>query len=139
MSQSINTPSKHAPIGAYGIGFVEGPTGHLHKAAGQVLIILHFTRLIEVTPESPSAAEKFKPAGLAHLKLVSKTRAGDGAYILPKGDVDTVDECSFGYWTDDQGCLRLGYGRVVRMWREFSVRIVDPFKGPGVFEGPGLA
>jgi hypothetical protein len=24
------------------------------------------------------------------------------------------------------------------VWREFSVRIVDPFKGPGLFEGSGL-
>jgi hypothetical protein len=138
MSHSSTTPSKHAPIGSYGIGFVEGPTGHLHKAAGQVLTILHCTRLIEVTPEAPSAASEFKPAGFAHLNLVSKTRGGDGAYVLPKGDVDIVGECSFGYWTDDEGCLRLGYGRVVRVWREFSVRIVDPFKGSGVFEGPVL-
>ncbi|KAL2856833.1 hypothetical protein BJX68DRAFT_263366 [Aspergillus pseudodeflectus] len=141
MSQSSNprpTPTKYAPIGAYGIGFVEGPTGHLHKAAGQVLTILHCTRLIEVTPETASAASSFKPAGLGHLNLVLKTRAGHGAHILPKGDVDIVGECSFGYWTDDEGCLRLGYGRVVRVWREFSVRIVDPFKGPGLFEGPEL-
>jgi hypothetical protein len=114
MSQSSSTPrptpSKYAPIGAYGIGFVEGPTGHLHKAAGQVLTILHCTRLIEVSPQTLSAASEFKPAGLAHLNLVSKTRAGDGAYILPKGDVDTVGECSFGYWTDDGGAFSSGMG-----------------------------
>jgi hypothetical protein len=102
------------------------------------LTILHCTRLIEVTPETPSAAREFKPAGLAHLNLVSKSRGGDGAYVLPKGDVDIVGECSFGYWTDDEGCLRLGYGRVVRVWREFSVRIIDPFRGSGVFAGPEL-
>ncbi|KAJ0419891.1 hypothetical protein BJY00DRAFT_313594 [Aspergillus carlsbadensis] len=131
------TPSKHAPIGGYGLGFIEGPTGRLHKAAGQVLRILHCTRLIEVTPETPSAADTFKPAGIAHLNLISKTRAGDGAYILPTGDIDVVGACSFGYWTDDEGCLRLGYGRVVRVWRDFSLRIVDPFRGAagGLFDG----
>jgi len=133
--------SKCAPIGSYGLGFVEGPTGRLHKAAGEVLSIIHCSCLIEVEPATRLAGLSFKPAGITHLQLLSRARlsgggggGGDssGAYtVLPHGDVPIVGEMSFGYWTDDNGCFRLGYGRVVKVWRGFSVRLVDPFSAPG--------
>ncbi|KAL2824715.1 hypothetical protein BJY01DRAFT_256413 [Aspergillus pseudoustus] len=131
-------PSKHAPIGSYGLGFVEGPTGRLHKAAGEVLSIILCSHLIEVEPTTPSEQLTFKPAGIAHLKLLSwaaRPRSGGdnyhgAGYILPHGNAPIVGAMRVGYWTDDEGCFRLGYGRVVKVWREFSVRIVDPFRAP---------
>ncbi|KAL2808063.1 hypothetical protein BJX63DRAFT_436450 [Aspergillus granulosus] len=129
-STSTQEPSKSAPIGCYGLGFVQGPTGRLHKAAGEVLSVMHCSRLIEVVPETPGAEDAFKPAGITHFQIVSRARSGNGAYFVPKGDIPVVGEMSFGYWTDDDGCFRLGYGRVVKVWKEFAVRFVDPFKAP---------
>ncbi|KAL3467694.1 hypothetical protein BJX64DRAFT_283161 [Aspergillus heterothallicus] len=68
--------------------------------------------------------EGFRPASYEHFSRIAKRhRLGD----LKNAEEDpSVDSVAAGYWVDDYMCLRYGVGRVVKVWKDFKVRFVDP-------------
>ncbi|KAL2851546.1 hypothetical protein BJY01DRAFT_244881 [Aspergillus pseudoustus] len=75
-----------------------------------------------------------KPAEYAHFAVLSRARLREQGISFrdPHGDLflPAAGEVAEGFWVDEQmGCLRVGEGRVVKVYEKCDVRVVDPMRG----------
>jgi hypothetical protein len=144
-----NSPTPNMYIGTYGSGFVQNARNHLHIGSGIVTEILSCAKLIEVRPTDPQMAAGFVAAGYDHFLIRAKDHLlGMGEAFLDDDDTNADDEkrnvkgkkvqkkrspkpgdLAPGYWTNEQGCFQHGVGEVVKVWKHFKVRFVDPERG----------
>jgi hypothetical protein len=138
-------------IGTYGSSFVQNARNHLHIGSGLVTEILSCAKLIEVRPTDPQMAAGFVAAGYDHFLIRAKDHLlGMGEAFLDDdgGGGDDTDSDDYkgkrkqrekdspkpgdlapGYWTNEHGCFQHGVGEVVKVWKHFKVRFVDPERG----------
>ncbi|KAJ0419887.1 hypothetical protein BJY00DRAFT_285351 [Aspergillus carlsbadensis] len=147
------TPTPKMDIGTYGSGFVQSARSHLHIGSGIVTQALSCAMLIEVQPTDAQMANGFAPAGYDHILIRAKDHLlGFGGAFLDDGESvsDVLDDDSeagdgrspgrrrrsprpgdlaAGYWVNEHRCFQYGVGEVVKVWRDFKVRFVDPERG----------
>ncbi|KAL3496190.1 hypothetical protein BJX62DRAFT_232694 [Aspergillus germanicus] len=144
-----NSPAPKMYIVIYGSGFVQNARNHLHIGSGLVTKVFSCAKLIEVRPTDAQMAAEFVAAGYDHFLIRAKDRLlGMGEAFLDEDDTDFDDvdkgerkerkstkrslksgDLALGYWTNEHGCFQYGVGEVVKVWKHFKVRFVDPERG----------